>query len=145
MKQIFIKTIILIAVFFLGLSFSTLSTNKSPLTTNNVISEDSQPLPNASIMIDFGNNPLKIQHDIPISEGDSIYDTLVTMSTVQNFTLQATDYGEMGVFVEGIDTVTGSSLTWWQVWINNEYATAGASSIATKPNDVILWKLTNEQ
>ena len=145
MKQILIKIIILISVFLLGVSSQALSENLFKKDTIPPLQNTEQTQLTASIMIDFGNGTIRTMNDIPVHAQDTLYTTLVAMSERDEFTLQTTDYGDMGVFVEGIDGIKGVNGTWWQVWINNTYATEGASSITTRHGDIILWKLTTEQ
>jgi hypothetical protein len=68
-------------------------------------------------------------------EGKTAFDILDSLCTVETI---SSDFGE---FVTGIDGISSDETNYWAFYVNNDYATVGASSYETKEGDVIKWQL----
>lgn len=143
------KIIILVAVFFVGYyvgqKYELITTDSICLVNvNNLEAQTSQ----ASLMFDFGNEQLQTFNNTEIESGDTVFDLLKKTTEQNNLEFSYKDYGgEMGIFVESINSIKNSisDNRFWQYWVNNVYAQVGAGSYELKDGDVIEWKYIKGQ
>lgn len=130
--------------FLLGLfvGYSVPRPSEMSVTLNN-----SPATSTVSLMLDFGDGSVSTFQNIPISGTSTLFDVLLHLSESDSITMTYDDYGnEMGSLVQSIDGyVNGDTRnTYWQIWVNNEYAKIGASHYRVSPGDSIEWKFINQ-
>lgn len=139
------RTIILIAVFFIGVYVGGLEKESSTVTEDTVEMIEGEE--SVSIMIDYGNGTLNTFSDIAVTSTSSVFDILDTVTRENDIEFVYKDFGgELGVFVNSIGGVgQGTEDAWWQYWVNNEYGEVGVSSFVVEPEDVIEIKFIKGQ
>jgi hypothetical protein len=143
-----IQQLILLILVFLGGALIGASFLASPTIAPTTVLEIDQEQATASYLLDFGDGRVKTLHDVPVSASTTVFDGLEYMADSLEIDLQYQDYGEgMGIFVQAIDGMpeSGDTMSWWQYWVNNEYAEVGPSNFHLEPGDVVMWKLTAGQ
>lgn len=98
-----------------------------------------------NFILDFDEEQLRTFPQIRFTEGETVWEVLNRTMVVAGIALHYKDYGDMGVFLEGIDGAVNTGDTYWQYWINGQYAEVGASAYHLQPGDTILWKLTKSR
>jgi hypothetical protein len=129
--------ILAIVIFIVGFYFGA---TQNENTSRNTVSSDL-----VNIVIDSGDDTLRVFQDKAISETDTIFDALLRLQKQGDIELVYEDYGgDLGVFLQGIDGVgVGENISgskWWHFWVNGTYAQVGVSSQILHPGDVILFK-----
>jgi len=99
----------------------------------------------AHTSIDYGNGEIQSFANEVVEQGDSALDLLDKLGQEKGIAIEKKDFPGLGEFVEAINGVHGSGDSYWQFWINGEYAQVGAGQYELKEGDEVLWKLTNEQ
>ena len=129
------KIIIIVAIFVFGVY---IGQNYSILPESKISPEITAPLPNteepqivsANLMLDFGDGTINSYTGIELAQGATVFDLLKKAADDNDIELNYQDYGgEMGVFVESIGEAKSdfAANRYWQYWVNDEYAKAGAS------------------
>ena len=95
--------------------------------------------------INYGNGEIQSFANEVVEQGDSALDLLDKLGQEKGIAIEKKDFPGLGEFVEAINGVHGSGDSYWQFWINGEYAQVGAGQYELKEGDEVLWKLTNEQ
>jgi hypothetical protein len=139
------RTVILIAVFFIGVYVGSL--DKNPPAKNQDVSRELQSEETVSLMIDYGDGTLDIFDDLTVATETPLFDVIDTATKANGVELTYTDYGgDLGVFIETIGGVGGGSEDmWWQYWVNNKYGQIGVSSYILEQGDVIEMKFIKGQ
>lgn len=140
------KTLIILAIFIGGF-FVGQNQALAPKVEQNQEAIASQNI-NVSLMLDFGNSRIKTYNDITLSSQASVFDLLKKITDENQLELKYQDYaGGMGVLIESINNIKNdhSANKYWQYWVNNKFATIGASNYQLKNHDVVEWKYTNQQ
>lgn len=79
-------------------------------------------------------------YPIPYIEGETAYQLLVRIASINHFTINATNYS-WGIFVEGIgNLVQDGRDNFWFLYINGKSSEVGASDYIVKPNDLVEWR-----
>jgi len=94
-----------------------------------------------SVMIDYGNQPTKVFHDVEVMEGESLLTAIERYFKDNEIEFVSKEYAGLGVLVEQIgDRKNGDENRYWQYWVNNVMVQIGAQAFYPKPGDIILWK-----
>ena len=78
-------------------------------------------------------------YPIPYIEGETAYQLLVRIASINRFTINAKDYG-WGMFVEGIGNLNNTRDISWFFYINGKISEVGSSAYQVLPNDLIEWR-----
>ena len=100
-----------------------------------------------SVSVDYGDGEIVLYgiQELDLSDR-SAYKALADLGSTRGLEIGSKDFGgELGMFVESINGVSGTDGEWWQFWVNDNYSTVGASSYLLEPGDAILWRLTGDQ
>jgi len=73
---------------------------------------------------------------VEISKGTNAFDVMQEVAEIE-----FTDYGEMGVMIDSINGVTPKANEFWKLFVNNEEAMVGISSIILEEDTAIEWKI----
>ncbi len=82
-------------------------------------------------------------YQVEIQGNETVFSILLKASEQNSFDLDYTNYGgDMGIFVEKIGNLENSDdwSSFWQYWINGQYATVGCSVQSVKEGDTIEWR-----
>jgi hypothetical protein len=95
-------------------------------------------------MFDYGDGAPQAIQDVPVEEGDSVFDAVEAAASRGGIEIEYEDYGgDLGVFLQSVNGVgADGGDAWWQYWVNNEYGTIGMSSREVNPGDVVFLKFT---
>jgi len=96
------------------------------------------------LTIDYGNGDTQIFPQEVLRSGETVLDLLENLERLHGITLQKRDFPGLGVFIEAIHGVHNTNNSYWQFWVNEEYAQVGASQFKLQDSDKVLWKRTNE-
>lgn len=138
--------IILAAAFYLGFYYGKDKAIAPDLASlNNSIAEGLIDK-DVSLMLDFGDGNIQSFKDIAWQKNQNLFDLLKQVTAQNSIELSYKDYGgDLGVFIESIGGVKNNNDSWWQYWVNNQYAEKGASSYLVQPADVIVFKFVKGQ
>ena len=78
-------------------------------------------------------------YPVPYIEGETAYQLLVRIASINHFTINATNYG-WGMFVEGIGNLNNTRDICWFFYINGKISEVGSSAYQVLPNDLIEWR-----
>lgn len=101
-----------------------------------------------SLKIDFGSDRIETYDSISLEPTGSVYDLLKAIEKSNNIIIGVKDYGgDLGVLVEAIGGIANDSKTgtYWQYWVNDQYAKVGASTYRLKSGDKVEWKFLKSQ
>lgn len=138
-KRIGIIFLVLIGVFALGVSFGTFIFQSEPAQ---VQLEGSEII--TDLTIDYGNGDVQSFPNEVLLQGSSALDQLKAVERRHGILIETRNFPGIGVFVEGIHGVRNTNTSYWQYWVNDEYAKVGAGQYALKDKDRVLWKRTDE-
>ncbi len=71
-----------------------------------------------------------------IAKGTNAFDAMQEVAEIE-----FTDYGEMGVMIDSINGITPEANEFWKLFVNNEEAMVGISSIILEEDTAIEWKI----
>ena len=148
MKDSF-KVIVLVAILaaavFLEHNLINLSKTVNPSTADK--SQESNQEIAAILKIDFGNGKISNYDGVKLKEEKTVFDLLKKVAVENNLELSFKEYPGSGVFIESIDRMVNDAKNnkWWQYWVNEEYATVGASNYQLKNGDLVEWKYVKGQ
>ena len=142
------KIIIVGAIFFAGFYFGQQQawspSNGGFLLNNREPAAEIQ----ARLTIAAGDSEPLIFDNITLANKATAFDLLKKVTEENNIELGYKDYGgELGVLVESIDGVkndTGAN-TYWQYWVNGEFAQVGASSYVLADGDKVEWRYATSE
>ena len=138
-KHIGIIFLVLTGVFALGVSFGAFIFNSEPaqlqLGSPEIITD---------LTIDYGNGDVQSFLNEVLMQGNSALDQLQAVERRYGIVIEARNFPGIGVFVEGIHGVRNTNTSYWQFWVNDEYAKVGAGQYILEDGDRVLWKRTNE-
>ena len=139
------QLIIALAIFFGGVYIGASITPQVQDTAQ--IRKGNEQAQSVSLMIDYGEGDITSFLNIPLEEGESLFDVVKSTTEENNIPLGFKDFGgELGVFIESINGVPdGTSSKWWQYFVDNKYGEIGVSSYIVKPGDVIEFKFIKGQ
>lgn len=137
-KRIGIIFIILISVFGLGISFGYVLKPATETTTLG----DSEIVTN--LTIDYGNGDVQSFPNEMLLEGNSVLDQLKLIERRHGIIIESRAFFGIGIFIEGIHGVRNTNVSYWQYWVNGEYAKIGATQYILKDGDDVLWKRTSD-
>lgn len=137
-KRIGIIFIILISVFGLGVSFGYVL---KPATESTTLG-DSEIVTN--VTIDYGNGDIQAFPSEVLLEGSSALDQLKAIERRHGILIESRTFPGIGIFIEGIHGVRNTNVSYWQYWVNGEYAKIGAGQYMLKDGDIVLWKRTSD-
>jgi hypothetical protein len=99
-----------------------------------------------SIMVDSGVGDIIIFNDLTPLEGETLFALTRRAVQAKNIAFGYKDYAGLGAFVTQIGpAIESSNGAYWQFWVNNVYAQAGADLYEVQPGDVIVWKFTSSK
>jgi len=102
------------------------------------------PLPEKQgiVFLTINNGQTELNFETIINKAAfTALDALEQVATENNFTIQKTDYGEMGFLVESIANVkNGTDNKYWIYYVNNEQAQVSASLQQVISGDLIEFK-----
>lgn len=96
------------------------------------------------LTIDYGNGDTQVFPQEVLRSGETVLDLLENLERSQGITLQKRDFPGLGVFIEAIHGAHNTNSSYWQFWVNEEYAQVGASQFKLQDSDKVLWKRTVE-
>lgn len=80
-------------------------------------------------------------YPLSLVSGETVYDALNTVASRDaSFVFKATLYPDLGYFIEEIQGIRNKHGTYWTLYVNDVYATQGASKTVIKDGDRISWK-----
>ncbi len=147
------KIIIAITIFLAGvyvgqLYFKTPCVfNEEPVTETGLEEVQDEKI-SASLMLDFGSGEISTFNNVALNKNATVFDLLQEATTENNMELKYKDFGgDLGVMVEEIGGAANDfdNDSWWQYWVNNEYAKVGASGQVLSDGDVVEWKFVKGQ
>jgi len=110
------------------------------------ISEENVAIQEVALMIDRGDGHMRTFPHLPLFPHATVFGILNKASADYSFSLDATSYTGIGMFVKGIDGVeNGDDGRYWQYWVNGEFAMVAADTYPLHGGEVILWKFAQEQ
>ncbi len=144
--KIFVLSIVLVGGIFLIQNLA----NLQKIGQSSIKNEENQKVQagiTVNLKLDFGDGNIKAFDDIKLEEGKTVFDLLKKVTQENNLEFSFKEYPGLGVFVESIDGISNDAKinTWWQYWVNGEYAQTGASIYKLKNNDLIEWKYVKNQ
>lgn len=101
------------------------------------------------ITFDYGNG-LSGQGDVQafvgevLFAGDTVLDLLYSLEEEQGIAIETRNFPGLGQFIEAIHGVRNTNNSYWQYWVNDEYAKVGASQYVLQNNDKVIWRRTDE-
>ncbi len=101
-----------------------------------------------SMMLDFGDGAIKTWQHIDLTEmaTPTVWDLTNKIVRENNIPIRFQEYGSLGVLVEAIGEKENQAVERaWQFWVNNQYATQGASQTILTNGDIVEWKYTKGQ
>ena len=111
----------------------------SPIVTQTEKVEGvSDEIPQASIVIDFGNGR-KVTDRVSVSTPTTAYDILVKTLQKEKLELKTKKY-DFGVFVESVDGFASTADKAWIYYINSVSGTVAADQYTLHPGDMVDWK-----
>ena len=140
-----IRLSLVLVIFFAGFWFGQLQVQAPAKDFGN--SELAKEI-KSDLSVDYGSNRTQEFRDVSLVLGASVYDLLKEVEKSSNLKLQVKDYGgEMGVLIEGLGDVVNDPKTgtYWQLWVNGQYAKVGASAYKLNSGDKVEWKYINSQ
>ncbi len=145
--KILAKIIIILAIFWIGFWVGN-HYAVIPAPGGETGFEQPDAAGQASLMLDFGDGEIKTFNSVDIPEPGTVFALLDKVTAENDIELQYQDYGgEMGVFVEAIGNRESDfdANSFWQFWVNNEYAQVGPSSYQLHNGDMVEWKYVKGQ
>jgi len=142
----FLVKIIAIVIIFFGGFWLGQNQAQAPADTQTAVLAPTEITVN--LKIDFGSDRNETYDNIYISATGSVYDLLKAIEKSNNVIIGVKDYGgDMGVLVEAIGGITNDPKTgtYWQYWVNGQYAKVGASTYQLKSGDEVEWKFLKSQ
>ena len=143
------KIIIIVFVFLAGFYFGQQYTGTVDLQNNDsgAVEQDKEQA-SVSLMLDFGDGRIKTFSNIAVDDNATVFELLEKITAENNLELKYKDYGgDMGAMIESIGEPASDSMadSYWQFWVNNEYALIGASNYHLQDGDVVEWKYIKGQ
>jgi len=145
---------LLMGVFTLGVfvGMFLLETGYVPSIRNQASSIESIQTGNAlekqeitiDISIDYGNGDIQSFPQELMLNGSTVLDVLNALERRYGIALETRNFPGVGVFIEAIHGVRNSNTSYWQFWVNGEYAQVGAAQYVVQDGDKVLWKRTSE-
>jgi len=99
----------------------------------------------ADVSIDYGNDDVQSFAGELLRQGDTVLDLLENLERGEGIILEKRNFPGLGVFIEAIHGVHNTNQSYWQFWVNGEYAQVGAGQYVLKDGDKVLWKRTSER
>ena len=102
--------------------------------------------PKVSAMIDTGEDLMGFL-DIDITDAGTVWAVLEKLSQEnESLSVEAVDFGDLGMMINDINGFkNGDNNTYWQYWVNSEYANISADNYVLSDSDSILWKFTSSK
>lgn len=97
------------------------------------------------LTIDYGNGDKQAFPREVVRRGATMIDLLENLEQRKGITIEKRNFPGLGVFIEAIHGVHNTNNSYWQYWINGEYATVGAGQYVLQDGDEVLWKRTSER
>lgn len=94
--------------------------------------------------IDYGNGDIQAFSGELLRQGDTVLDLLENLERREGIALEKRNFPGLGIFIEAIHGVHNTNNSYWQFWVNGEYAQIGAGQYGLKDGDKVLWKRTSE-
>lgn len=96
------------------------------------------------LLVEDAEGVLIARSNVTMPVESTVFDLLQHVTGEENIRFKYEDYGpDMGVFIKEIGAGVIPEGSWWQFWVNAEYAEVGASSYTLQSGDTIFFKLTN--
>lgn len=96
------------------------------------------------VFIDYGNGDVQSFSEEVLLNGSTVFDVLKALERRYGIPLETRNFPGIGVFIEAIHGVHNSNTSYWQFWVNGEYAQVGAAQYVLQDGDKVLWKRTSE-
>lgn len=82
------------------------------------------------------------KYETEIKEGATVYDAMKSIESVKenNFSFKIKEYPGLGIFVDGINGIMGTSGKYWIYYVNDKEASVSVSKYKINNGDVISWK-----
>lgn len=97
------------------------------------------------LTIDYGNGDIQVFPGEAVRRGATIIELLENLEKQEGITIEKRNFPGLGVFIEAIHGVHNTNNSYWQYWVNGEYAKVGAGQYKLRDGDEILWKRTSER
>lgn len=146
LAKIIIAVAIFVAGFYVG-GQQALSPSDGNKAINQPLEQNQKETIIVSLMLDFGNGQVRTFNDVSLAKDAAVFALLEKVTSENNLKLSSKDYGELGVFVEGVGDIKNSIAgdKYWQYWVNNKYAEIGASAYNLNDGDFVEWKYIKGQ
>ncbi|MCH8987028.1 DUF4430 domain-containing protein [Patescibacteria group bacterium] len=139
-----------VLVFGVLLGFSLKETGYLQLPASSIQKSQSTEKISVDITFDYGNG-LPGQGDVQafvgeaLFAGDTVLDLLYSLEEEQGIIIETRNFPGLGRFIEAIHGVHSTNNSYWQYWVNDEYAKVGAGQYILQDGDKIIWRRTDQQ
>ncbi|MFH1584692.1 MAG: DUF4430 domain-containing protein, partial [Patescibacteria group bacterium] len=96
------------------------------------------------LRIDYGSGDLQSFPAESLRAGSAVLELLEALEERHGVPVETRKFSGVGVFVEAIHGVRNTESSYWQYWVNGEYAKVGAGQYKLRDGDEVLWKRTGE-
>jgi len=138
-----------VLVFGVLLGWSLKETGYLQLSASPVQTVQNTERISVDITFDYGNG-LSGQRDVQafvgeaLFAGDTVLDLLYILEEEQGIAIETRNFPGLGQFIEAIHGVRNTNNSYWQYWVNDEYAKVGAGQYVLQDGDKIIWRRTDE-
>lgn len=146
MKKIYLPliTIVAIVIIYFGVTEvkAELFPNKTEVQPMPEVSNIATPSPTVNqtkVTLCINASSAVGNYPIVYIEGETAYQLLVRIASINHFTINATNYG-WGIYVECIGGLCNDNYeNFWFFYINGKSSEVGSSDYIVKANDIISW------
>lgn len=106
------------------------------------------PTSTSSVLLDFGDRRVVTYAGLSVAAGQTVWALMQELELTRGLRLESKDFGgELGVLVTGIGGTVNDQPTArsWHYWVNQRFASVGASQYRLHPGDQVMWKYTTNQ
>ncbi len=97
------------------------------------------------LAIDYGNGDIQSFPNETFQAGNTVFGLLQTLERKHGILIETRNFPGLGVFIEAIHGVHNTNNSYWQFWVNGEYAQVGAGQYKLEEGDEVLWRRTSEK
>lgn len=105
--------------------------------------EDREAQISVDLTIDYGNGDIQTFPQEVLPRRATILDLLESLER-KGIAIEKRNFPGLGVFIEAIHGVHNTNNSYWQYWVNGEYAKVGTGQYELRHGDEVLWKRTSE-
>jgi hypothetical protein len=136
--RIAIFSLLLIFVFFTGISFIvSRSTNLAPTSSSKQQVQQTQQK-EVTFIVDFGNGE-KLETNYSWQDEKTVFDALVETAEKEEIGIETQQY-DFGVFVKNINGRENTAERAWIYFVNGESGTVAADQYKLENGDIVEWR-----